>query len=130
LLDEQRTQGAACVVGTAETEQNQGLGRIVRDERGAFLRIVEERDAVPEQKLIREVNTGCYAFHGPDLFAALDALQPQNQQGEYYLTDCADILRRGGKRVVAACCFEIAEALGVNTPEQLADVERVMRGEP
>jgi bifunctional UDP-N-acetylglucosamine pyrophosphorylase/glucosamine-1-phosphate N-acetyltransferase len=126
LLDEQRVQRAACVVGAAETEQNQGLGRIVRDERGAFLRIVEERDATPGQKLIREVNTGCYAFHAPDLFTALDQVQPQNQQGEYYLTDCADILCRGGKTVVAARCFDIAEALGVNTPEQLADVERVM----
>lgn len=130
LLHEQQTQGAACVVGTAETEQNQGLGRIVRDEHGAFVRIVEERDATPEQKLIREVNTGCYAFQGPDLFAALDQLQPQNQQDEFYLTDCADILRRSGKTVAAACCFEIAEALGVNTPEQLAEVERVMRREP
>jgi bifunctional UDP-N-acetylglucosamine pyrophosphorylase/glucosamine-1-phosphate N-acetyltransferase len=127
LLDEQSARQAACVVGTAETEQNQGLGRIVRDVGGAFQRIVEEKDATPEQKLIREVNTGCYAFHGPDLFAALDEIQPQNQQGEYYLTDCADVLRRRGRPVVAACCFEIAEALGVNTPEQLAQVERVMQ---
>jgi bifunctional UDP-N-acetylglucosamine pyrophosphorylase/glucosamine-1-phosphate N-acetyltransferase len=127
LLDEQRAQSAACVVGTAETEQNQGLGRIVRDSDGAFLRIVEEKDASAQQKAIREVNTGCYAFHAPDLFAALEQVRSQNRQGEYYLTDCADILRCGGKKVSAACCFEIAEALGVNTPEQLVEVERVMR---
>lgn len=128
LLDEQQKRGAACVVGTATTDQNAGLGRIVRDASGEFLRIVEERDATPEEKAIREINTGCFAFGGPDLFAALDQIRPTNQQAEYYLTDCAEILRRAGKRVVALPCFDIAEALGVNTPDQLADVERALKG--
>jgi bifunctional UDP-N-acetylglucosamine pyrophosphorylase/glucosamine-1-phosphate N-acetyltransferase len=127
LLDEQSRHAAACVVGTAETEQNQGLGRIVRDVDGTFLRIVEERDATDEEKQIREINTGCYAFRGTDLFEALDAVQPENEQAEYYLTDCAEILRRAGKTVRALNCFDITEAIGVNTPEQLAEVERVMR---
>jgi len=126
LLDEQRMRAAACVVGTATTEHNAGLGRIVRDASGEFLRIVEERDATPAEKQIREINTGCFAFHGPDLFAALQQIRPANQQGEYYLTDCAEILRRAGKAVIAVPCFDIAEALGVNTPEQLADVERTL----
>ena len=128
LLDEQRTRGAACVVGTATTEQNAGLGRIVRDASGGFLRIVEERDASPEEKQIREINTGCFAFAGPDLFAALQEIRPANQQAEYYLTDCAEILRRKGQPVVALPCFDIAEALGVNTPQQLADVELELKG--
>lgn len=127
LLDAQSRHAAACVVGTAETEQNQGLGRIVRDAGGTFLRIVEERDASDDEKQIREINTGCYAFHGPDLFEALDAIQPENEQAEYYLTDCAEILLAAGKTVRALECFDIAEAIGVNTPEQLAEVERVMR---
>lgn len=126
LLDEQRTQGAACVVGTASTEQNFGLGRIVRDGSGQFLRIVEERDASPDEKQIQEINTGCFAFAGPDLFAALQEIRPANTQAEYYLTDCAEILRRAGKTVAALPCFEISEALGVNTPEQLAEVERTL----
>ena len=128
LLNEQQSRGAACVVGTATTDQNAGLGRIVRDAKGEFLRIVEERDATPEEKAIREINTGCFAFGGPDLFAALDQIRPTNQQAEYYLTDCAEILRRAGKRVAALPCFDIAEALGVNTPEQLAEVEQALRG--
>lgn len=128
LLDEQSRHGAACVVGTAETEQNQGLGRIVRDADGTFLRIVEERDATDDEKQIREINTGCYAFHAPDLFDALDAIQPENEQAEYYLTDCAEILRGAGKTVRALKCFDNTEAIGVNTPEQLAEVERVLRG--
>jgi bifunctional UDP-N-acetylglucosamine pyrophosphorylase/glucosamine-1-phosphate N-acetyltransferase len=126
LLDEQRQFDAACVVGTANTEQNQGLGRIVRDGSGAFLRIVEEKDATPAEKAIREINTGCYAFHGPDLFTALEEIRPANQQAEYYLTDCVEILRRQGRPVRAVPCFTIEEALGVNTREQLAEVERVL----
>lgn len=126
LLEEQRKAGAACVVGTAETDENEGLGRIVRGEQGEFLRIVEQKDATEAERAIREINTGCFAFHGPALLDALSQLRTNNQQGEYYLTDCAEILRKAGKTVTARCCFDIAEALGVNTPEQLAEVERVM----
>lgn len=126
LLHEQRVHSAACVVGAATTEQNQGLGRIVRDRSGEFLRIVEEKDATAAEKAIREINTGCYAFHGPDLFSALEELRPANQQAEYYLTDCVEILRRRGRPVHAVPCFTIEEALGVNTREQLSEVERVL----
>ena len=87
---------------------------------------MEEADCTPEQKAIRELNVGAYLFRADWLWAGLSQV-PLSAKGEYYLTDCADLLRRGGKTVLAACCFEIAEALGVNTPEQLAEVERVMR---
>lgn len=129
LLKEREQTGAACVVGTAETEQSEGLGRIVRDNVGEFVAIVEQKDATPEQRAIREINTGCFAFWGPDLLHALAQVRTNNQQGEYYLTDCAGILREEGKRVVAFKCMNITEALGVNTPDQLAEVERVMRSQ-
>lgn len=127
LLDDLQTKGAVCVVGTASTDQNQGLGRIVRDTSGNFLRIVEQRDATPEQQAITEINTGCFAFDAKSLFQALDDVRPNNSQGEYYLTDCAEILRRQGKNVVASERLDITEAMGVNTQEQLAEVEQVMR---
>ncbi|WP_437230712.1 NTP transferase domain-containing protein [Planctomicrobium sp. SH661] len=127
LLNEREEQQAACVVGTAKTENNAGLGRIVRGANGEFLRIVEQRDATPEELQITEINTGCFAFHGPDLFHALDQVRPENAQGEYYLTDCPEILSREGKKVLAACTLDIQEALGVNTQEQLAEVEAVMQ---
>jgi bifunctional UDP-N-acetylglucosamine pyrophosphorylase/glucosamine-1-phosphate N-acetyltransferase len=127
LLDVQCETGAACVVGTARTAQNYGLGRIVRDANGHFLRIVEEKDATPDERRIEEINTGCFVFDAASLLKALGEVRTNNQQGEYYLTDCAGILRGQGARVEAACRLEIAEAMGVNTPEQLADVERVMR---
>ena len=129
LIAELRQHKASCVVGTAETEQNQGLGRIVRAADGEFLRIVEEKDATDAEKQIREINTGCYAFRTVDLFTSLEALRPQNQQAEYYLTDCIEILRGMGRTVLASCCFDINEAIGVNTPEQLAAVEEVLRNE-
>jgi bifunctional UDP-N-acetylglucosamine pyrophosphorylase/glucosamine-1-phosphate N-acetyltransferase len=126
LLDEQQNNHAACVVGTATTENNAGLGRIVRDKDGKFLKIVEHKDANPEQLLIQEINTGCFAFEGPALFKALDQVRPENSQGEYYLTDCAEILLRQGAKVLAAPKLSIQEAMGVNTQEQLAEVEVVM----
>lgn len=128
LLEEQRQHSAACVVGTARTEQNEGLGRIVRDASGKFLRIVEQKDATPEQRAITEINTGCFAYDGRSLFRALEQVRPNNVQSEYYLTDCAEILRKDGAEVLATSIFEIVEAMGVNTQEQLAEVDRVLRG--
>ncbi|MCA8999124.1 MAG: NTP transferase domain-containing protein [Planctomycetaceae bacterium] len=127
LVQELQSAGAACVVGTADTENNQGLGRIVRSDSGEFLRIVEQKDATVEEQQITEINTGCFAFDGESLFAALDQVRPENAQGEYYLTDCVEILRNQGKRVIAARTFDIQEAMGVNTQEQLAEVEKVMQ---
>ncbi len=127
LLDSQQGEDAACVVGTAITQNNFGLGRIVRDPIGEFLRIVEEKDASPDERQITEINTGCFAFDTQALLKALGGIGRSNSQGEEYLTDCAEILRQSGRRVVALNAFDISEALGVNTPEQLAEVERVMR---
>ncbi len=124
LLAVQTEQRAAAVIGSAMTPANQGLGRIVRNTAGAFQRIVEEKDATPEQKQIQEVNTGCYAFDAALLLAALDQIRPNNVQSEYYLTDCPRVLLEAGHPVAAEACFTIAEALGVNTRSQLAEVTR------
>ena len=126
LLDARESAGAACVVGSAVTENNRGLGRVIRDEAGAFLRIVEEKDATDAERTVTEINTGCYAFDGPALLSALAELTPNNAQGEYYLTDCPAILKARGETVAAEAALTIEEALGVNTPEQLAEVERVL----
>lgn len=127
LLAGLRDQHAACVIGTAITENNFGLGRIVRSAAGEFLRIVEQKDATPQEAAIREVNTGCYAFDSRLLFQALTRIRPNNTQGEYYLTDVPAILKADGHHVIAAPKLTIEEAMGVNTPEQLAEVEAVLR---
>jgi bifunctional UDP-N-acetylglucosamine pyrophosphorylase/glucosamine-1-phosphate N-acetyltransferase len=124
LLADLRAKQAVCVVGTAMTEANRGLGRIVRDPAGQFVRIVEEKDATPAEKEIQEINTGCFAFDREALFAALDQLRPNNRQSEYYLTDCPAILLNAGERVVASCQLDIREAKGVNTLEQFAEVQQ------
>ena len=126
LLDALTANDAACVVGTARTDDNAGLGRIVRDADGTFLRIVEEKDADDEQKAITEINTGCFAFRPQDLFAALREIDTDNAQGELYLTDCVEILRGHGRPVLAECCFDVSEAIGVNTQEQLKEAEAAM----
>ncbi len=124
LLQELTRHRAACVIGSAVTDANEGLGRILRDGNGAFEQIVEHKDATPEQRAIREINTGCYAFDGPALLWALDEIQPNNVQKEYYLTDCPAVLKHVGRTVVAAPRFDLHEAMGVNTRAQLAEVER------
>lgn len=126
LLNELIDNKAASVVGTAITENNKGLGRIVRDGHGEFVRIVEEKDATDSERAIQEINTGCYAFDCRSLFEALAEVRPLNTQGEYYLTDCPAILMSKGKPVRAAAKLDIHEAMGVNTPEQLAEVQRVL----
>jgi len=127
LLADFYEQEAACVVGTAHTAANFGLGRIVRDAQGEFLRIVEQKDATPEEAAIQEINVGCYVFDNRALFSALTELRPNNAQGEYYLTDCIAILRRAGRKVIASARLNITEALGVNTRSQLAEVHRTLQ---
>jgi bifunctional UDP-N-acetylglucosamine pyrophosphorylase/glucosamine-1-phosphate N-acetyltransferase len=127
LLAVMREQQAACVIGTAVTENNHGLGRVVRDSSGEFARIVEQKDTTPEEAAIQEINTGCYAADSRLLFHALSQIRPNNNQGEYYLTDVPAILKSEGHRVLAANQLTIEEAMGVNTPDQLAEVESVLR---
>lgn len=124
LLDRREELRATCVIGTARTENNEGLGRIVRDGAGRFQRIVEQKDASPDERLITEVNTGCYAFSTPRLLESLQRIRPNNKQGEYYLTDCPRVLMDDGHTVEAACSLTLEEALGVNTRVQLADARR------
>ena len=80
----------------------------------------------PRVAAIEEINTGLYAFDGTLLWQALSRVEPNNRQGQYYLTDCAEILMAEGHRVVASCSLDITEAMGVNTPEQLAEVETAL----
>ncbi len=126
LLDIQSQHKAACVIGTAITENNSGLGRIVRDRLRNFLKIVEDKDANEEELRIREINTGCFAFDCQKLFAALSKIKTNNVQSEYYLTDCPEILRHDHQVVMAATEFDMRQAMGVNTPQQLQEVETVM----
>lgn len=126
LLAEQKEHSAACVIGTAVTKKNEGLGRVVRNEAGDFERIVEQKDCSPAEAAIEEINTGCYVFDSRQLLAALKHLRPNNQQGELYLTDCPAVMLAAGETVVASCRLDIQEAIGINTPAQLAEVAEIL----
>ena len=117
----------ACLLGTLKRPDPHGLGRIVRDEAGEFLGIVEERDATEAQRQITEVNMSTYVFECQQLIAALDKLQNNNQQQEYYLTDCPGLLRAAGEKVQALPILQPCESLSINTREHLSAVEAEMR---
>jgi bifunctional UDP-N-acetylglucosamine pyrophosphorylase / glucosamine-1-phosphate N-acetyltransferase len=114
----------ACLMGTAMKENPAGLGRVVRDGQGNFQAIVEEKDATPEQRAVREVNMSYYLFNGRELWHALDRVQNDNAQGEYYITDCPGILKAEGKDVRALCVLAPCETLSVNTADELGEVEK------
>ena len=127
LLDHFHQHRPACLLGTLHKPNPAGLGRIVRDAQGEFVGIVEEKDATLDQRLLTEVNMSTYVFDGPQLLHALDLLTDENRQHEYYLTDCPGILKNEGKRVQALPVLQACEALSINTPEELAQVEAEMR---
>ena len=127
LLKIQQEQQAGCVIGTAMTQANFGLGRVIRGPGNTFEKIVEEKDATPEEKKVQEINTGCYAFDAQALLASLEQIRPNNSQAEYYLTDCPRVLKDQGRTVLALEAFDMVEALGVNTREQLSQVTRTLQ---
>ncbi len=103
-----------------------GFGRIVRDTHGAFLRIVEERDATAAERAIDEFNSGCYAFDGALLADAIKRVTTNNSQHEEYLTDVVEILRGDGHQVGTVLAAESAEIRGVNDRIQLAQARRAL----
>jgi len=127
LLAEFAARWPACLMGTANKPNPAGLGRIVRDAKGEFSSIVEEKDATPAHQAITEVNLSTYVFRPDALLSALDQLTSNNAQGEYYLTDCPGVLKKAGERVEALCVLKPSEALSINTPEELAVVEAEMK---
>lgn len=128
LLDAFADRRADCVLGTATTHEPAGLGRIMRDPDGRFRGIVEEKDASPAERLIREVNMSTYVFEAAALLRVLTRLDTANAAGEYYITDCPRLLLAEGGGVAAIDCLDSSETLSVNTPEQLAAVAAALAG--
>jgi len=127
LLDEHRRAEAAVTVLSIEPDEPLPYGRILRDETGALRAIVEEKDASPEERAVKELNTSIYVFRAADLWPALETLVPANVQGELYLTDAVRSLVEAG-HAAAVYCAPVAEmGLGVNTPAELAEAEAALR---
>jgi bifunctional UDP-N-acetylglucosamine pyrophosphorylase/glucosamine-1-phosphate N-acetyltransferase len=123
LLAEHDRAGNALTLLSMRLDEPAMYGRVLRDDAGAVLRIVEAKDASEDQKKINEVNAGIYVFNGEHLFENLRRLGNTNAQGEYYLTDLLAVIREGGHRVGAVVVNDPVEALGVNSRAELASVE-------
>lgn len=121
--NEHHGRGAACTVLTVRLKDPTGYGRVVRDENGAFERIVEQKDANFDEQQIDEINSGIYCFDTKKLFAALSQVGKDNVQGEYYLTDVPRILGDQGEDVAIFICDDPREVEGVNDRRQLAEME-------
>lgn len=127
LLRIREEENADQVFLTGEFENPRGYGRIIRDGTGEVMDIVEEKHATTKQKAIREINPGFYCFKISSLLAGLSRLPHRNIAGEYYLTDMIRLLREQRKKVIAVRARSPEEVCGVNTREELADVESVLR---
>ena len=117
----------AAAVATRVVAETHRFGRIVRDPAGRFLRIVEEKDATPEEAAIREVNAGVYCVRVPEIASALRRVRPANRQGEYYLTDAVGLLAAGGREVVTVDVPDADEMIGINARAELAQADAVIR---
>lgn len=126
LVETHRRANAAATVVTATVERPYGYGRVVRTG-GRIVRIVEERDASPAERQIREINSGIYAFDLEPLFDALQGIASQNAQGEYYLTDLVAIYRRRKLPVETLMVASPDEIRGINSRTELAEVSRIVR---
>jgi UDP-N-acetylglucosamine diphosphorylase/glucosamine-1-phosphate N-acetyltransferase len=122
LLDQHQKNRADVTILTADVPDPAGYGRIIRNAAGGVVAIVEDKDATPEQKLLREINSSIYAFNWSFLLPALSELRNENAQGEYYLTDTVQLAFALGLKVEAFKVADHREAEGVNTPEQLREL--------
>lgn len=127
FLGAHRSSGAAASALTFRADNPHGYGRIVRDQAGNLAKIVEQKDATPQELEISEVNAGVYAVGAQELFHALGCITPQNAQGEYYLPDIVAVLSSGGSLVRAHRVSEATDFRGINHRGELAELTEVLR---
>lgn len=127
LLDLSQKSGAAVTLLTAVMDNPKGYGRILRSPEGQIRGIVEEKDATPEERQIREVNTGIYCFDNQLLFSYLPRVGNQNAQQEYYLPDVIPLLLQDGHRVETVEVQDVSEAWGINDRVALAQAQSILQ---
>ena len=127
LIDFHINHKNVATILTAEADNPFGYGRIVRNQHGEVIKIVEQKDASDFEQQIKEINTGTYVFDNARLFEALKNINTNNAQGEYYITDVIGIFRENGEKVGAYTLKDFDESLGVNDRVALATAESVMR---
>lgn len=126
LVEFHRQNQAAATDLTAILEDAGNYGRIVRKTGGEIMKIVEKKDASPEELKIKEINTGTFCFDKEALFSALKEVRAENAQKEYYLTDTIEIMKKSGLPVFAFRAEDPSETLGINTREELVEIEKIL----
>jgi len=125
LLNKHQHKKATATVLTALMHNPTGYGRIKRNVGGYVVDIIEEKDASEEEKKVREINSGIYCFNADKLWGSLSHITNNNAQNEYYLTDVIPILSESGEKIHSVECRDAREIVGINTREQLIDVEKI-----
>ncbi len=126
LIEAHKSADNVCTILSGTSESDLPYGRILRDNNGCFCGMVENKDATTEQKEITELNSGVYIFEAKALCGVLSELKSDNSQGEYYLTDAPVLLQKRGCKI-GICRRELGyEIIGVNTPEQLIQLEDLL----
>ena len=127
LIEAHQSSKALATVLSVVVDDPTGYGRIIRDAADRFAKIVEQKDAGPEEALVKEINSGTYVFECEPLFEALHQISPENAQAEYYLTDVLEIIKEQAGKVEIFIHGDREEALGINNRVQLAAAERILR---
>lgn len=125
LYKVQKSTDASATILTAVLEDSTGYGRIIRNSNNSVEKIVEEKDASESELQIKEINTGIFFFKAKDLSKALGMLTSENAQNEFYLTDTVELFRKANKVVSAFIVKDFNETHGINTVEQLKNVEKI-----
>lgn len=118
---------AKATILTTKISNPTGYGRIIRNESGSVERIVEEKDANEQEKLVNEINTGTYCFDNKALFEALKQVDNDNAQNEYYLPDVIEILQKQGEIVSAYVTEDSDETIGINDRLALVEAGKIMK---
>ena len=128
LVESHRRENAAATVLTASLDNPAGYGRIIRRNNSSTVsKIVEHKDALPEELAVREINAGMYVFKAATLFDSLKKITNDNAQNEYYLTDVFSICFRNGEKVSAFQTADADEIKGINTVDQLREAEEILK---
>jgi bifunctional UDP-N-acetylglucosamine pyrophosphorylase/glucosamine-1-phosphate N-acetyltransferase len=127
MIEVHQSQKAAATILTAELSNPEGYGRMLRNENGDVLQIIEQKDCSKAERAIKEINAGTYLFDNRSLFQALSQVNNHNVQQEYYLPDVIGIMQKEGKRIIGYCTEDEAEVIGVNDRIALSEAEAYMR---
>jgi bifunctional UDP-N-acetylglucosamine pyrophosphorylase/glucosamine-1-phosphate N-acetyltransferase len=127
LIARHQRDDADLTLLSAVVDDPRGYGRVVRDATGRILRIVEDRDATPEQLEIKEMNVGLYAFNWGRVLADLERITPSKATGEFYLTQLVDLISARHGCISSTLTAAPSEFMGINTLEEYRDVEERLR---